>query len=35
MERVIFNEDHHAFRAIAKEYCDRSLVPRLEQLLDE
>ncbi|WP_328522545.1 acyl-CoA dehydrogenase family protein [Kribbella sp. NBC_00359] len=35
MERVIFNEDHHAFRAIAKEYCDRSLVPRMEQFLDE
>jgi long-chain-acyl-CoA dehydrogenase len=35
MERVIFNEDHHAFRAIAKEYCDRSLVPRMEQFLEE
>ena len=35
MERVIFNEDHHAFRVIAKEYCDRSLVPRMEQFLDE
>jgi long-chain-acyl-CoA dehydrogenase len=35
MERVIFNEDHHAFRASAKEYCDRSLVPRLEQFLEE
>jgi len=35
MERVIFNEDHHAFRASAKEYCDRSLVPRMEQFLDE
>ncbi|WP_405065219.1 acyl-CoA dehydrogenase family protein [Kribbella sp. NBC_01510] len=35
MERVIFTEDHHAFRAIAKEYCDRSLVPRMEQFLDE
>jgi long-chain-acyl-CoA dehydrogenase len=35
MERVIFNEDHRAFRAIAKEYCDRSLVPRMEQFLEE
>jgi long-chain-acyl-CoA dehydrogenase len=35
MERVIFNEDHQAFRAIAKEYCDRSLVPRMEQFLEE
>jgi len=35
MERVIFTEDHHAFRAIAKEYCDRSLVPRMEQFLEE
>ncbi|WP_329475071.1 acyl-CoA dehydrogenase family protein [Kribbella sp. NBC_01484] len=35
MERAIFTEDHHAFRAIAKEYCDRSLVPRMEQFLDE
>ncbi|MEU4602436.1 acyl-CoA dehydrogenase family protein [Kribbella sp. NPDC023972] len=35
MERVIFNEDHHAFRASAKEYCDRSLVPRMEQFLEE
>src|SRR4029453_3976701 len=35
MERVIFNEDHHAFRASAKEYADRSLVPRMEQFLEE
>lgn len=35
MERIIFNEDHHAFRASAKEYCDRSLVPRMEQFLEE
>jgi long-chain-acyl-CoA dehydrogenase len=35
MERVIFNEDHHAFRASAKEYCERSLVPRMEQFLEE
>jgi alkylation response protein AidB-like acyl-CoA dehydrogenase len=35
MERVIFNEDHYAFRASAKEYCDRSLVPRMEQFLEE
>lgn len=35
MERAIFNEDHHAFRASAKEYCDRSLVPRMEQFLEE
>jgi alkylation response protein AidB-like acyl-CoA dehydrogenase len=35
MERVIFNEDHHAFRASAKEYCDRSLVPRMDQFLEE
>ncbi|MEV0284554.1 MULTISPECIES: acyl-CoA dehydrogenase family protein [unclassified Kribbella] len=35
MERVIFTEDHHAFRASAKEYCDRSLVPRMEQFLEE
>jgi len=35
MERVIFSEDHHAFRASAKEYCDRSLVPRMEQFLEE
>ncbi|NEA36963.1 acyl-CoA dehydrogenase family protein [Streptomyces sp. SID13031] len=35
MDRIIFNEDHHAFRASAKEYCDRSLVPRMEQFLEE
>ena len=35
MQRVIFTEDHHAFRASAKEYCDRSLVPRMEQFLEE
>ena len=35
MQRVIFGEDHHAFRASAKEYCDRSLVPRMEQFLEE
>src|SRR5919197_4740165 len=35
MERVIFNEDHHAFRASAKEYCERSLVPRMDQFLEE
>jgi long-chain-acyl-CoA dehydrogenase len=35
MERIIFNEDHDAFRASAKEYCDRSLVPRMEQFLEE
>ncbi|GAA1599808.1 acyl-CoA dehydrogenase family protein [Kribbella sancticallisti] len=35
MQRIIFNEDHHAFRASAKEYCDRSLVPRMEQFLEE
>ncbi|MFG1819670.1 acyl-CoA dehydrogenase family protein [Kribbella sp. NPDC049174] len=35
MERVIFGADHHAFRASAKEYCDRSLVPRMEQFLEE
>ncbi len=35
MERIIFGEDHHAFRASAKEYCDRSLVPRMEQFLEE
>ena len=35
MDRIIFGEDHHAFRASAKEYCDRSLVPRMEQFLEE
>lgn len=35
MQRIIFNEDHDAFRASAKEYCDRSLVPRMEQFLEE
>ena len=35
MDRIIFNEDHHAFRASAKEYADRSLVPRMEQFLEE
>lgn len=35
MERIIYGEDHHAFRASAKEYCDRSLVPRMEQFLEE
>ncbi|WP_432947990.1 acyl-CoA dehydrogenase family protein [Kribbella sp. CA-253562] len=35
MERIIFGEDHHAFRASAKEFCDRSLVPRMEQFLEE
>jgi long-chain-acyl-CoA dehydrogenase len=35
MQRIIFNEDHHAFRASAKEYADRSLVPRMEQFLEE
>ncbi len=32
MQRVIFDEDHHAFRASAKEYADRSLVPRMERV---
>jgi alkylation response protein AidB-like acyl-CoA dehydrogenase len=35
MQRTIFGEDHHAFRASAKEYADRSLVPRMEQFLAE
>jgi alkylation response protein AidB-like acyl-CoA dehydrogenase len=35
MQRTIFDEDHHAFRASAKEYADRSLVPRMEQFLEE
>jgi alkylation response protein AidB-like acyl-CoA dehydrogenase len=35
MQRIIFGEDHDAFRASAKEYCDRSLVPRMEQFLEE
>jgi alkylation response protein AidB-like acyl-CoA dehydrogenase len=35
MQRIIFGEDHHAFRASAKEYADRSLVPRMEQFLEE
>ncbi len=35
MDRIIFGEDHHAFRASAKEYADRSLVPRMEQFLEE
>jgi alkylation response protein AidB-like acyl-CoA dehydrogenase len=35
MQRTIFTEDHHAFRASAKEYADRSLVPRMEQFLEE
>ncbi|TCM43747.1 acyl-CoA dehydrogenase family protein [Kribbella sp. VKM Ac-2568] len=35
MQRIIFNEDHDAFRASAKEYADRSLVPRMEQFLEE
>jgi alkylation response protein AidB-like acyl-CoA dehydrogenase len=35
MQRIIFGEDHHAFRASAKEFCDRSLVPRMEQFLEE
>jgi alkylation response protein AidB-like acyl-CoA dehydrogenase len=35
MERIIFGEDHHAFRASAKEFCDRSLVPRMEQFLEQ
>ncbi|HEY0688729.1 MAG TPA: acyl-CoA dehydrogenase family protein [Kribbella sp.] len=35
MQRTIFGEDHHAFRASAKEYADRSLVPRMEQFLEE
>src|SRR5258705_3517116 len=35
MQRTIFGEDHDAFRASAKEYADRSLVPRMEQFLEE
>jgi long-chain-acyl-CoA dehydrogenase len=35
MQRTIFGEDHHAFRASAKEYADRSLVPRMERFLEE
>jgi alkylation response protein AidB-like acyl-CoA dehydrogenase len=35
MQRTIFGEDHHAFRASAKEYADRSLFPRMEQFLEE
>ncbi|ADB31295.1 acyl-CoA dehydrogenase domain protein [Kribbella flavida DSM 17836] len=35
MDRIIFGEDHHAFRASAKQYCDRSLVPRMEQFLEQ
>jgi long-chain-acyl-CoA dehydrogenase len=35
MQRTIFGEDHHAFRASAKQYADRSLVPRMEQFLEE
>ncbi|WP_112239176.1 acyl-CoA dehydrogenase family protein [Kribbella monticola] len=35
MDRIIFGEDHHAFRASAKEYADRSLVPRMEKFLEE
>jgi long-chain-acyl-CoA dehydrogenase len=35
MQRIIFGEDHDAFRASAKEYADRSLVPRMEQFLEE
>jgi alkylation response protein AidB-like acyl-CoA dehydrogenase len=35
MQRTIFGEDHHAFRPSAKAYADRSLVPRMEQFLEE
>jgi alkylation response protein AidB-like acyl-CoA dehydrogenase len=35
MQRTIFGADHHAFRASAKQYADRSLVPRMEQFLEE
>jgi alkylation response protein AidB-like acyl-CoA dehydrogenase len=35
MQRTIFAEDHHAFRASAKQYCERSLMPRMEQFLEE
>jgi alkylation response protein AidB-like acyl-CoA dehydrogenase len=35
MQRTIFGEDHRAFRASAKEYADRSLVPRMEQFLEQ
>jgi long-chain-acyl-CoA dehydrogenase len=35
MQRTIFDDDHHAFRASAKEYADRCLVPRMERFLAE
>ncbi|WP_328995962.1 acyl-CoA dehydrogenase family protein [Kribbella sp. NBC_01245] len=35
MQRTIFDEDHDAFRASAKEYAERSLIPRMDQFLDE
>ena len=35
MRRILFNEDHQALRATAKEICDRSLVPRMDQFLEE
>ncbi len=34
MQRTIFDEDHAAFRASAKEYCDRTLIPRMEEFLE-
>jgi alkylation response protein AidB-like acyl-CoA dehydrogenase len=35
MQRTIFDEDHHAFRASAKEFADRSLFPRMDQFLEQ
>jgi long-chain-acyl-CoA dehydrogenase len=34
MQRTIFDEDHRAFRASAKEYADRTLVPRMDEFLE-
>ena len=34
MQRTIFDADHEAFRASAKEYADRTLTPRMDEFLE-
>ena len=34
MQRTIFDADHEAFRGSAKEYADRTLLPRMDEFLE-
>jgi alkylation response protein AidB-like acyl-CoA dehydrogenase len=34
MQRTIFDADHEAFRASAREYADRTLTPRMDEFLE-